>query len=63
MAKDIVIPEQIFNMPVTRLREGAFSKKSLTRVTIPATVTFIGDNTFSENQLTNVTISETVEYI
>ncbi|MDR2194111.1 MAG: leucine-rich repeat domain-containing protein [Treponema sp.] len=63
MAKEIVIPEKIFNMPVTRLREGAFSEKGLTSVTIPGTVTFIGDGTFSGNLLTSVTIPETVEYI
>jgi hypothetical protein len=63
MAKEIVIPEKIFNMPVSRLREGAFSGKGLTRVTIPKTVTFIGDNTFSDNRLTGVTIPEAVEYI
>jgi hypothetical protein len=63
MAKEIVIPETIFNMPVTRLREKAFSQKGLTKVTIPKTITFIGDETFSRNQLTSVTIPEAVEYI
>jgi hypothetical protein len=63
MAKDIVIPENIFNMPVTRLREGAFKNKNLTSVVIPNTVSFIGDETFSQNQLSAVTIPQTVEYI
>jgi hypothetical protein len=63
LAKDIVIPEKIFNMPVTRLREGAFKGKELTKVVIPSTVTFIGDETFSTNKLTSVTIPEAVEYI
>jgi hypothetical protein len=63
MTKDIVIPEKIFNMPVSRLREGAFKNKGLTSVVIPNTVSFIGDETFRQNQLTTVIIPETVEYI
>jgi hypothetical protein len=63
LAKDIVIPEKIFNMPVSRLREGAFKNKGLTSVVIPNTVSFIGDETFRQNQLTTVNIPETVEYI
>ena len=63
LAKDIVIPEKIFNMPVSRLREGAFKNKGLTSVVIPNTVTFIGDETFRQNQLVTVTIPQTVEYI
>jgi hypothetical protein len=63
MAKDIVIPEKIFNMSVSRLREGAFKNKGLTSVVIPNTVTFIGDETFRQNQLVTVTIPQTVEYI
>jgi hypothetical protein len=63
LVKDIIIPEKIFNMPVSRLREGAFKNKGLTSVVIPNTVSFIGDETFRQNQLTAVTIPETVEYI
>ena len=63
LAKDIVIPEKIFNMPVSRLREGAFKNKGLTSVVIPNTVSFIGDETFRQNQLTTIAIPETVEYI
>jgi hypothetical protein len=63
LAKDIVIPEKIFNMPVSRLREGAFKNKGLTSVSIPGAVTFIGDETFRQNQLATVTIPQTVEYI
>jgi hypothetical protein len=63
MVKEVVIPEKIFNMPVTRLREGAFEEKGLTKVTIPSTVTYIGNDTFYKNQLTSVTIPETMEYI
>jgi len=61
--KSIVIPEKIFNMPVTRLVEGSFKNKGLTSVVIPGTLKFIGNNTFQRNQLTSVTIPETVVYI
>jgi hypothetical protein len=63
LAKDIVIPEKIFNMPVSRLRENAFSGKGLTSIVIPNTVSYIGDSAFSANNLTRVTIPEAVEYI
>jgi len=63
MAREVVIPERIFNMPVTRLRDGAFSGKNLTSVVIPASVTLIGDNVFSGNQLTSITIPAAVEFI
>jgi hypothetical protein len=63
MAKDIIIPEKIFNMPVTRLREGAFKSKGLTSITVPATVTFIGNETFRNNQLRTIILLESIEYI
>jgi hypothetical protein len=63
LAKDIVIPEKIFNMPVSRLMKGAFENKGLASVVIPNAISFIDDNTFSKNQLTMVTIPATVEYI
>lgn len=63
MARNIIIPEKIFNMPVTRIRESAFRQKGLVGVAIPKTVTFIGDGTFYNNQLTAVTLPETLEYI
>jgi len=49
--KDIVIPETIFNMSVTRLKEGSFKNKGLTSVVIPKTVSFIGNETFRQNQM------------
>ncbi|MDR2519198.1 MAG: leucine-rich repeat domain-containing protein [Spirochaetaceae bacterium] len=63
LAKNIIIPEKIFNMPVTRIREGAFKQKGLVGAAIPKTVTFIGDETFYNNQLTAVTLPEILEYI
>ncbi|GHU07177.1 hypothetical protein FACS1894151_01090 [Spirochaetia bacterium] len=62
-AKNIVIPDKIFNMPVTHLQKGAFQGKGLTNVTIPDTITFIGDNAFEGNSLTRVVLPNTLEYI
>ena len=62
-AKNIVIPDKIFNMPVTRLQKGAFQGKGLTSATIPATITFIGDNTFEGNSLTMIVLPNALEYI
>jgi hypothetical protein len=61
--KNIAIPDRIFNMPVTRLQNGAFQGKGLTSVTIPATITFIGDNTFEGNSLTLVELPNALEHI
>jgi len=62
-AKNIVIPDKIFNMPVTRLQKGAFQGKGLTSVTIPATITFIDDNTFEGNSLTMVSLPNILVHI
>lgn len=62
-AGSIVIPDKIFNMPVTRLQKEAFQGKGLTNVTIPATITYIGDNAFEGNSLTTVVLPNVLEYI
>jgi hypothetical protein len=62
-AKDIVIPEKIFNMPVTRLMDGAFKNKGLTSVVIPGTIAIIGNEVFRENHLVTVTIPDSVTFI
>jgi hypothetical protein len=62
-AKNIVIPDKIFNMSVTRLQKSAFQGKGLTSVTIPATITSIGDNAFEGNSLTTVTLPNILQYI
>jgi len=61
--KDIVIPEKLYNMPVTNLLEGSFKNKGLTGVVIPKTITVIGNDTFRQNLLTSVSIPETVKRI
>jgi hypothetical protein len=62
-AKVIVIPDTLFNMPVTHLQAGAFKNKGLTSVTLPVALVYIGNEAFRSNQLTEITIPETVEYI
>jgi len=62
-AKDIVIPEKIFNLPVSRLNHAAFQNKGLTSVVIPKTVSKIGNDVFAQNQLVSVTIPESVIFI
>lgn len=62
-AKNVIIPDMIFNMPVTRLQNGAFQGKGITSVTLPTTITFIGDNTFEGNSLTTVALPDTLVYI
>ena len=62
-AKNVVVPDRIFNMTVTRIQNGAFQGKELTSVTIPETITFIGDNVFENNSLTSIVLPNTLTYI
>lgn len=45
--KDIVIPSQIEGIDVTAIGQYAFNSKSISSVTIPATVTSIKDSAFA----------------
>jgi hypothetical protein len=62
-ARDIVIPEQLFNMPVEGISPGAFREKNLTSVRLPATLTRIEDACFALNALTAIEIPAGVTYI
>ncbi|MDR1812886.1 MAG: leucine-rich repeat protein, partial [Candidatus Fibromonas sp.] len=57
----LVIPDSIWNEPITAIGEGIFSHKQLTGVTIPNSVTFIGNNAFGSNNITNITIGKNVK--
>lgn len=60
LATELVIPSEIDGLPVTSIGRAAFSNsRSLTTVTIPASVKRIGENAFFHStKLTTVTISE-----
>ena len=57
------IPSQIQGMSVAGIGEGAFSKKALTSVTIPASVKSIGKSAFSGNSITSITIPKNVDTV
>ena len=63
ISTEVVIPAFINKLPVTEIFPRAFQSKSLTSVTIPESVTFIGDLAFAGNQLTSVTIPPNVTSI
>ena len=47
--KNIIIPDNFNDVPVTNIGEGAFQNNQLTQVSIPSSVDYIGKNTFSDN--------------
>lgn len=61
---DIVIPSEIQEMPVTAIEEKAFYGKSITSISIPDSVSFIGDSAFYMcNGLQKIIIPEAVTSI
>jgi multiple sugar transport system substrate-binding protein len=60
---EVSIPPRIQNVTVTGIKPGAFRYKSLTKVTIPNTVIWIGDNAFQGNRFTSITIPSSVTSI
>ena len=62
---ELVIPKQIEGLPVTSIRDSAFTGcRSLTSITIPDSVTSIGNKTFSHcGSLTSLTIPDSVTRI
>jgi len=62
--KNVVIPNRLYNLPVTQIGDGAFRDKNLTSVTIPNTIILIGAEAFSENKnLTTIVIPNSVTEI
>ncbi|MGB4610313.1 MAG: leucine-rich repeat protein, partial [Saccharofermentanales bacterium] len=57
------IPAYINGTRVTEIGQHAFSRKNITKVTIPNTVTKIDNHAFYSNKLTSVTIPDSVNYI
>jgi hypothetical protein len=61
--KNVFIPEMKTNSPITIIKNKAFEKKGLLKLTIPNTVTTIEDRAFYNNYLTNVTFPNSVTTI
>jgi len=58
--KNVVIPETIGGLPVAVIGSGAFARRRLTGVTLPATVTAIENRAFSYNSLTKLTLPDSL---
>ncbi|MDR2501430.1 MAG: leucine-rich repeat domain-containing protein [Treponema sp.] len=61
IAKDVVIPARVDNLPVAAIGDKAFSSKQLASVTIQNSVTAIGMGAFHGKKLTSVTLPANVE--
>jgi hypothetical protein len=61
--KRVVIPERLYDLPVTGIGTRAFENRGLSGVTIPGSVTSIGWAAFAGNHLTAVTIPGSVTAI
>ncbi len=61
---DLVIPSSYKGLPITKIGDNALDGSSLTSVTIPDSVTYIGKEAFAECiSLTAVTMSANIEFI
>ena len=57
---NLVIPEQIEGLSVTRIANHAFADREITSVTLPETITTIGNHAFYKNGLIHVTFGSNV---
>jgi hypothetical protein len=62
-AKDIVIPETLFNMPLKGINAFAFVNKGLTSVKLPASLSRIETGVFGGNKLTSIELPAALVYI
>jgi len=60
---NVVIPDFIWDEPVSFIGSRVFEGKNFTSITIPNSVTSIGDRAFANNQLTSITIPDNVATI
>jgi len=61
--RNLVIPREAWDKPITAIADKAFINCQLTSVTIPSSVTSIGNQAFANNQITRVTIPSSVSSI
>ncbi len=61
--KDIIIPEEINGIPVTKIGDNAFKSASLNSIELPTTLISIGNSSFENNNIRYLTIPNNVERI
>ena len=53
-SKDITIPNEIEDLPVTTIGQRVFSGNELTSISLPQNLTYIGEYAFYNNMLTSI---------
>src|SRR5690625_998033 len=61
--KDIVLPEKINNLTVTKIAPNTFKDKEIDTVQLPNTIEEIGEGAFSNNKIKEVSLPETLKRI
>lgn len=56
--KDVIIPHEVNNVPITGIGNNAFNNKDIKSIILPKNITSIGDYAFSQNNLKEIVIPE-----
>jgi hypothetical protein len=62
-SKNVTIPNEIENLPVTTIRQWAFYDKNLTSISLPQNLTAIGKGALCRNYLTSISLPQNLTTI
>ena len=62
-SKDVTIPNEIENLPVTTIGEESFKNNELTSIILPQNITTIRESAFDTNKLTSINLPQNLTTI